>query len=405
MRILQLHTRYRQAGGEDRVVAAEADVLRSAGHTVEQLLADNPRSSMAAAGAMLKSPWNPASRQAVERAVARFKPDIAHVHNTWYALSPSVLGGLRASGVPTVMTVHNYRLMCVNGMLLRDGRPCEDCVGRSPLPGIRHRCYRDSAIASTAAAATIAYNRRRNTWAGGVDRYLAPTEFVRGRLVDGGFPADRIQVKPHFVEDPGPRGAPPSQSQIMLHVGRLSADKGSHALLDAWAALGHTDMELVCIGDGPLLDELSGRRVPAVRFVGSVNPEEVRAWMLRARVLIAPSAWYETFGLVVAEAMAAGLPVIVPSGGALAEVAAGGAALEPENVEIAGSAARGQLTGSLLRARDDGVVDLAGASARARFSAHFTTTAGLTRLVDTYRSVLRAAADADTSLGAGGGHQ
>jgi len=405
MRILQLHTRYRQAGGEDRVVAAEADVLRSAGHTVEQLLADNPRSSMAAAGAMLKSPWNPASRQAVERAVARFKPDIAHVHNTWYALSPSVLGGLRASRVPTVMTVHNYRLMCVNGMLLRDGRPCEDCVGRSPLPGIRHRCYRDSAIASTAAAATIAYNRRRNTWAGGVDRYLAPTEFVRGKLVDGGFPADRIQVKPHFVEDPGPRGAPPSQSQIVLHVGRLSADKGSHALLDAWAALGHTDLELVCIGDGPLLDELSGRRVPGVRFVGSVNPVEVRAWMLRARVLIAPSTWYETFGLVVAEAMAAGLPVIVPSGGALAEVAAGGASLEPENVESAGSAPRGQLTGSLLRARDDGVVDLAGASGRARFSAHFTTTVGLTRLVDTYRSVLRAAADADTSLGAGGGHQ
>jgi glycosyltransferase involved in cell wall biosynthesis len=405
MRILQLHTRYRQAGGEDRVVAAEADVLRSAGHTVEQLLADNPRSSMAAAGAMLKSPWNPASRQAVEREVARFKPDIAHVHNTWYALSPSVLGGLRASRVPTVMTVHNYRLMCVNGMLLRDGRPCEDCVGRSPLPGIRHRCYRDSAIASTAAAATIAYNRRRNTWAGGVDRYLAPTEFVRGKLVDGGFPADRIQVKPHFVEDPGPRGAPPSQSQIVLHVGRLSADKGSHALLDAWAALGHTDLELVCIGDGPLLDELSGRRVPGVRFVGSVNPVEVRAWMLRARVLIAPSTWYETFGLVVAEAMAAGLPVIVPSGGALAEVAAGGASLEPENVEIAGSAPRGQLTGSLLRARDDGVVDLAGASGRARFSAHFTATVGLTRLVDTYRSVLRAAADADTSLGAGGGHQ
>jgi glycosyltransferase involved in cell wall biosynthesis len=405
MRIHQLHTRYRQAGGEDRVVAAEADVLRSAGHTVEQLLADNPRSSMAAAGAMLKSPWNPASRQAVERAVARFKPDIAHVHNTWYALSPSVLGGLRASRVPTVMTVHNYRLMCVNGMLLRDGRPCEDCVGRSPLPGIRHRCYRDSAIASTAAAATIAYNRRRNTWAGGVDRYLAPTEFVRGKLVDGGFPADRIQVKPHFVEDPGPRGAPPSQSQIVLHVGRLSADKGSHALLDAWAALGHTDLELVCIGDGPLLDELSGRRVPGVRFVGSVNPVEVRAWMLRARVLIAPSTWYETFGLVVAEAMAAGLPVIVPSGGALAEVAAGGASLEPENVESAGSAPRGQLTGSLLRARDDGVVDLAGASGRARFSAHFTTTVGLTRLVDTYRSVLRAAADADTSLGAGGGHQ
>ena len=400
MRILQLHTRYRQAGGEDRVVAAEADLLRSAGHTVEQLLADNPMSPGAAAGAMLKSPWNSASRQAVERTVARFKPDVAHVHNTWYALSPSVLDGLRASGVPTVMTVHNYRLMCVNGMLLRDGRPCEDCIGRSPLPGIRHRCYRNSVVASTVAAVTIGYNRRRSTWARAVDLYLAPTEFVRDRLLDGGFPADRIRVKPHFVEDPGPRPVPPSQSHTVLSVGRLSPDKGCHALLDAWAALGDTELELVSIGDGPLRDELSRRRVPRVRFVGSLGPEEVRSWMLRARVLVATSTWYETFGLVVAEAMAAGLPVIVPRGGALAEVAAGGAAVEPDNVETAGPAGD-RLTMSLLHARDDRIVDLAGSRGRARFRALYSADVGLSRLVDTYQSAIAAA---NTSTGVGRGH-
>jgi glycosyltransferase involved in cell wall biosynthesis len=400
MRILQLHTRYREAGGEDRVVAAEAELLRSAGHEVEQLLADNPSSPVAAAATLLKAPRNQSSRRAVERAVSRFKPDVAHVHNTWYALSPSVLDGLRASKVPTVMTVHNYRLMCVNGMLLRDGGPCEDCVGRSPWPGIRHRCYRNSTIASTAAAATIGYNRLRNTWTDGVDLYVAPTEFVRDRLLDGGFPADRIRVKPHFVEDPGPRRTSPSQSQTVLHVGRLSADKGSHALLDAWAGLGDTGLELVCIGDGPLRDELSRRRVPRVRFVGSVPRAEVRAWMLSARVLVAPSALYETFGLVVAEAMASGLPVIVPRGGALAEVAAGGAVVEPENVETAGFAAD-HLTRSLLRARDGGVVDLAGARGRARFSAHFTSNEGLTRLMDAYQSVIRSAPNADISSGVG----
>ena len=404
MRILQLHTRYREAGGEDRVVAAEAELLRSAGHEVEQVVDDNPISPIAAAVALLKAPRNPASRRAIERAAGTFSPDVAHVHNTWYAMSPSVIDGLRASGVPTVMTVHNYRLMCVNGMLLRDGRPCEDCVGGSPWPGIRHRCYRSSAVASTAAAATISYNRRRNTWADGVDLYLAPTEFVRGRLLDGGFPADRIQVKPHFVEDPGPRPTPPSQSQTVLHVGRLSPDKGGHALLDAWAALGNSDLELVCIGDGPLWDELTRRRVPRVRFVGSVSPVEVRAWMLRARVLVAPSAWYETFGLVVAEAMAAGLPVIVPRGGALAEVAAGGAAVEPNNLETAASAGD-QLTASLLRAHDDRIVDRAGACGRARFSAHYTATVGLTRLVDSYQSVITSAAAADTSSRAGRARQ
>jgi len=402
VRILQLHTRYRDSGGEDRVVAAEAELLRSAGHEVEQVMADNPVSPAQAATALLQSPWNPSWRRAVERSVARVKPDVAHVHNTWFALSPSVVGGLRASGVPTVMTVHNYRLMCLNGMLLRDGQPCEDCVGRSPWPGIRHRCYRDSAIASAAAAATIVYNRHRETWGRGVDRYLAPTEFVRDRLLDGGFPADRIRVKPHFVEDPGPRPEAPSKSQTVLHVGRLSADKGAHALLDAWAALGATNLELVCVGDGPLRDELVRRRVPQVRLVGSVPPAEVRAWMLRARVLVAPSAWYETFGLAVAEAMAAGLPVIVPRGGALAEVAAGGAAVEPETVDAADSPGR-LLTRSLQRARDDTVVDRAGACGRARFSAHFTRTQGLTRLVDAYIDAIGAAA-AEPSSCAGEEH-
>jgi glycosyltransferase involved in cell wall biosynthesis len=126
--------------------------------------------------------------------------------------------------------------------------------------------------------------------------------------------------------------------------------------------------------------------------------------MLRARVLVAPSAWYETFGLVVAEAMAAGLPVIVPRGGALAEVAAGGAAVEPNNLETAASAGD-QLTASLLRAHDDRIVDRAGACGRARFSAHYTATVGLTRLVDSYQSVITSAAAADTSSRAGRARQ
>jgi len=401
MRVLQIHTRYRQAGGEDRVVSAEAELLRAAGHEVAQMVAENPVSPVPAAVALVRAPWNLASRRSVEVAVASFKPDVAHVHNTWYALSPSVVEELRTSGVPTVLTVHNYRLMCVNGMLLRDGKPCEDCVGKSPWPGVQHRCYRDSSIASAAAAATIAYNRHRETWRRGVDLYLAPTEFVRSRLVKAGFPAGSIRVKPHFVDDPGPRPAPPSQSRIVLHVGRLAADKGAHALLDTWAALGETDLELVCVGDGPLLDQLSRRAVRGVRFVGALPPKEVQAWMLRARVLVASSAWYETFGLVVAEAIAAGLPVIVPTDGALAEVA-GAAAVEPEYAVVAASS-RERLTRSLQHAQDDGVVDLAGARGRARFAAHFTATKGLTFLIDAYQSVIGSTTEAGISSCDGGG--
>jgi len=398
MRILQLHTRYREAGGEDRVVAAEAELLRSAGHEVEQVVAENPESSVPAAAALLRSPRNAQSRRAVERAVALFRPDVAHVHNTWFTLSPSVVDELRAAAVPTVMTVHNYRLMCVNGMLLRDGGPCTDCVGRSPWPGVRHRCYRNSVVASTAAATTIAFNRRRDTWGRGVGLFLAPTEFVRDRLLEAGFPADRVRVKPHFVRDPGPRTACPSESRTVLHVGRLSTDKGAHVLLDAWASMGETGLELACIGDGPLRDQLVRRKVPGVQFLGSLPPSGVRAWMLRSRVLVASSLWYETFGLVVAEAMAAGLPVIVPGEGALEEVAAG-AAVEP--VGGTGGSAGEVLSASLRHAAEDDVVDIAGAAGRARFLAHYTPDLGLTRLLEVYRSVISAAAPGSSARAPG----
>jgi glycosyltransferase involved in cell wall biosynthesis len=390
MKVLQLHTRYRAAGGEDRVVEAEAELLRAAGHEVQQLVADNPEAPFPTAAALLRSPWNLAWRREVERVVDRFEPDVAHLHNTWFALSPSVVEGLGSRGVPTVMTVHNYRLMCLNGMLLRDGRPCEDCLGRSVWPGLRHRCYRGSAIASAAAAATTTFNRRRDTWGRGVALFLTPTRFVRDRMLAAGLPADRIRVKPHFVPDPGPRPGHPSQSRTVLHVGRLSADKGTPALLDAWSALGDTGLELVCIGDGPLRDELARRRVPGVRFLGPVPSAEVRAWMLQARVLVTSSVWYETFGLVVAEAMAAGLPVIVPAGGALAEVAADGAAVEPETAGVGGSAVDA-MARSLRRAVEDEVVDRAGRRGRARFSAEFSEAVGLGRLTDAYRSVIRSA--------------
>jgi glycosyltransferase involved in cell wall biosynthesis len=215
------------------------------------------------------------------------------------------------------------------------------------------------------------------------------------RLLDAGFRAAQVVVKPHFVSDPGPRPAPPSRSRTVLFVGRMSADKGPAALLDAWAGLPSNDLELVCIGTGPLHDSLAQQQIGSVRFVGPLPRAEVRAWMLRARVLVAPSPAYETFGLVVAEAISAGLPVIVPRSGALREVAAD-AALEPELGETVGNA-DDQLTRSLSRVYDDSIIDVAGARGRARFLAHYTTTVGLTRLMHIYQSIVPSPSDVEMS--------
>jgi glycosyltransferase involved in cell wall biosynthesis len=387
MRILQLHNRYREAGGEDSVVRDETRLLRAAGHEVIEHHVSNPTGRLATAGALTLSPSNPMSARAVKRVVASQRPDVAHIHNTWYSLSPSVVPALKHSGVPVVVTLHNYRLFCVNALLFRDGRPCEECVGTHPWRGVQHRCYRDSAVASVFAASTIAIGRARRTWSTGVDRFVAPSWFLRDKLVAGGIPAETITVKPHGVDDPGPRSTPPSSSRSVLFLGRLSHEKGADTLLDAWAARGASRLELVLVGDGPLRERLEARGVGGVRFAGWQSPADVARLLLGARALVFPSVCYENLPRAVIEAMAAGLPVLASDHGGPAELVRD---LGPEWTAAAGS--EQAWAGALAVLDDDTVVDIAGARARATFERQYTEAASLTGLLEVYGSVLRGAA-------------
>jgi glycosyltransferase involved in cell wall biosynthesis len=359
VRVLQLHTPYRQPGGEDAVVRAEAEVLRRSGHEVVQYQVQNPPGAAGAIGSLVLSPWNPLQARRVQGLAERIRPDVAHVHNTWYAQSPAVLWALRRAGVPTVMTLHNYRLVCANGQLFRDGAPCEDCVGASPWHGVQHGCYRDSIVLSVPAAGTIALHDRLRTWSRTVDRFVVLSEFAAERLVRGGLPPDRIELKPNFVADPGPRAAPAAASATVLYVGRLSPEKGVELLVEAWREVGEGPLELVVVGDGPLRERLARRPVARLRLVGQLPAAEVRRQMLAARALVLPSVWYEGQPVAVLEALAAGLPVLgsgiggvpellAPLGrdwlAAPGEVASWVAALralaDPERVEVASARAR-----------------------------------------------------------------
>src|SRR5207253_2251467 len=170
--------------------------------------------------------WNASGAGEVRGVVTQFRPDVAHVHNTWFRLSPSGPHAVHQLGIPVVMTLHNYRLLCVNGLLLRQGRVCEDCVGTHPWRGVWHRCYRGSGPLSAIAASTIAVSRARGTWDHAIDRYIAPSAFTAGKIAAGGVPTEKITVKPHGVEDPGKRLDAASRSSTVLFVGRLSPEKG-----------------------------------------------------------------------------------------------------------------------------------------------------------------------------------
>jgi glycosyltransferase involved in cell wall biosynthesis len=217
------------------------------------------------------------------------------------------------------MTVHNYRLACINGQLLRQGKPCQICVGTNPWSGVRYRCFRDSVAGSAVAAATISLNRSLGTWKDGVDRFLVLTDFMREILERTGLPTDRIDLTPNFVDDPGPRLSMPGQSKTVLFVGRLAPEKGIDLLIDSWESSAPAGLTLEVVGDGPMLTTLRRRAVSGVVFRGLLDRAEVRSLMLTSRALAFPSIWYEGQPMVILEALAAGLPIFASDLGGTAE--------------------------------------------------------------------------------------
>ena len=316
--VLVVHNHYQHPGGEDQVFTAESALLESRGHRVIRYAVHNEDIREMSIGQLAKATlWNAATSAAIRSIIRRERPDYAHFHNTFPLLSPAVYRAARAEGVPVIQTLHNYRLLCPNAMLFRDRRPCNDCVKRRVAwPGVLHRCYRNSRAASAGVAAMLAFHDAIHTWRDCIDLYLALTPFARDKFIEGGFPAERIFVKPHFVDpDPGPGTG---KGNYALFVGRISEEKGIRTLLDAWALLRDV-IPLRIMGEGPLAAwaEETSQRMPRVEMSGWKPLEHVLTAMKNARFLIFPSVWYETFGLVVVQAFAAGLPVIASGLGAM----------------------------------------------------------------------------------------
>ncbi len=383
MRILQVHNRHRDPGGEDMVVAQERDLLLAGGHEVESLEVMNPAGAPGAAAAMVLAPSNPIARRRTVAAARRFRPDVVHVHNTWFALSPAVIAGLAAAGWPVVVTLHNFRTVCANGLLQRQGRLCLDCVGRSPLPAVRHRCYRGSVPLSALAALTISLPRWQQVWIRSVERFVVLDDAAVDPLVAGGIPAHRITVRPNFVPDPGRRPGPPSAGHELLFVGRLSPEKGAERLLHAWSACAPPGLQLTLYGEGPLRTTLEAITAGSVSFAGRVPREQITRAMLGARGLIFPSTVPEAGPLAPLEAAGAGLPVLMSSTVAMSrEIAENGAGWVVPDGDAAAMGA------ALQRFGDPTTVDQAGSRARHMYDTRHSPAVALDALEGLYRSAI-----------------
>ncbi len=325
VRVLQLHTRYVFPGGEDVVVDSECELLRSGGHEVEQLLATNRafgedrRLSLRGVGRAVAHRLS--LYRELEERLTRQRPDVLHVHNTFAQLGSAIYRMAAERRVPVVQTIHNYRFACAQAALLREQRPCDECVGGSRLSALRHRCFRGS-LPLTAAALGLQWDQNRAARSGSVHTFIAPSDFVRERLLRDGVDAGRIVVKPHFAPEPSVRPRDGERRRAVVYAGWMVAEKGVDLLLEAWEMLRPTDAELVMVGDGPLRGPLQERYAHRgnVRWTGWLSRQDVDEELGRSRVLVAPSRAYESFGLVVIEAFAMGTAVVAPGHGAFLEL-------------------------------------------------------------------------------------
>jgi len=329
LKIVLVHNTYQQPGGEDAVFEQERQMLEHAGHQVIPYCRTNwdvesykgMRQLSLAKGTI----WASDTRRNFLHLLQREKPDLAHVHNTFVLISPSIYSACCQAKVPVVQTLHNYRLMCPVGTFFRDGKVCEECVTSSLWQGVKHKCYPSSHSATAIVALMLATHRLRNTWNREISCFIALSEFARDKFVEGGLPREKILVKPNFVSpDPGARTG---NGDYALFVGRLSPEKGVGTILAAWKQL-PASIPLLIIGGGPDQAQLEAQAardgLTNVQFKSHLPREETLAAINNARVMIISSEWYETFCMAIAESYACSTPVICSRMGVMQELVADG---------------------------------------------------------------------------------
>jgi glycosyltransferase involved in cell wall biosynthesis len=387
VRVLVVHNRYRSAqpSGENAVVEEETSLLRGAGATVEVLSVESDDIASWPLAKRLTLPgrvvWSRDGARTVRRAIAGFRPDVVHFHNTFPLLSPAALRAAHGAHVRVVQTLHNFRPLCPAATFLRDGKVCEDCLGRVPIPAVVHGCYRSSRLATLPIAAKDALHSAIGTWSGAVDTYITPSEFARSRYLKAGWLPEQIVVKYNTAPDPGaPR---PDYEGGFVCLSRLAPEKGIDVLLDAWArTFPDGGARLRVVGSGELDATFRDRTatLTGVELTGQLPRDAGLEILAGARALVVPSRWYEVFPRIVAEAYALGVPVIASRIGSLEEIVADGRTglhFAPDDAADLGRALR-------ALADDRGLAERLGEGARREYEQHLSPRATTDRLLEIY---------------------
>lgn len=385
LRVLFVHNFYKQSGGEDAVVRQEIALLRRMGHDVAiySVHNDDIRTLLDKIRVFWRTTYNRAQKKNLQRAIARHRPDIVHVHNFFPQLSPSIFDACQDARVPCVMTLHNFRILCPTAFLYHDEKVRERSLTHSCWWTVPLRVYRGSLLGTFAVARMVEHHKRIGTWNRKVNKFIALTEFAVDKFVEGGISRDLFAIKGNALLE---QVATPPEScprHGALFVGRLSEEKGIRNLLSAWKSLSYP---LKIVGDGPLAAEVAAANVPSVSSLGRLAPELVGSEMENAAFLVLPSTWYEMFPMVIPEAFSRGLPVVVsrlPGLSSLIEEGVTGLSFDPRCPEDL----RTKVEWAIQHPAEMASM---GSNARQRYLTHYTPQANYEKLVAIYQDVVGA---------------
>jgi len=358
MKVLQANNFHYMRGGSDALFMTEIALLREKGHPVAVLSSaseknvESPGDHAFVQNVDLESPglqdamryfWSRPARAGAEQLIESFRPDIAHLHIYYSQLTTAILGPLRKRGIPIVQTLHEYRLICPTDGLFANGKVCERCVGRSFWQAAGERCHDGSTLRSLVSVAEATVSR----WTGdvkGIDHFIAVSDFVKRKMVEGGLDGNRITTVHNFLPA-GDEPAAASGTGRVVFLGRLAEGKGLMTLLRA--AVAQPTLPFAIVGDGPLRrrveDRIERDGIGNVKLLGSQRGQALDAILAESLCVVVPSESYETFGLAALEAYRHARPVVASRIGGLPEVVTDGATgylVEPGDAVDLGEAIR-----------------------------------------------------------------
>lgn len=318
MRILIVHNNYGKYSGEEAVVDKMDEMFRSHGHDVVfyRKTTEGERDSLSGkVKGFISGIYSPSGVKGMRKALEQYKPDIVNVHNLYPFISPAALFECRKAGVPVIMTIHNFRLICPTGLFMRNGLPCETCLEKgNEWSCIRYNCEK-SLLKSTGYTLRNFVARETGAYRKCVTRFACITEFQKKKLIQAGYDKDKITVIPNSIaikhDD-----VQYTEGEYVAYIGRLSYEKGYDLLLE----VARRNPNIRFCFAGATRDSVDGDLPDNIELKGYLKGNELDTFITKAKFVVMPSRCYEGFPMAILEAAQHKKPTICPDHGGFTEI-------------------------------------------------------------------------------------